>query len=399
MVEMTHTLFSGGNVFDGREMRSGLGVLMAGRNITAVSTAESFAGFDGLTIDTTGMTLMPGMIDAHVHLAFDASETPDGKLSDDDSAGLEAAVASRALVSLQAGFVALRDCGGPGTTEFTIRDAIRRGDQAGPVIQACGQMIRKALNGFGDKVAYAATSDSDVPDAVRAVAATGADFINIMTTIDATACGQPDRPAYSADAVQRGVDAARALGLRTISNAQCAEDVVAAAAAGVASVEQGSRLNAAGIDAMIANDVVLVPILLARQNIDDARIARGGSPAAIDAAAELAAQTREAARRFVWAGGKLALGTDCGAPGSAHGTNGAELLLLAEAGLAPLDILRAATLNGADLMGLHDPGRIEQGARASLLLVAGDPTRNIRAVAETTHHHGVWHDGKRLPAR
>jgi len=199
--------------------------------------------------------------------------------------------------------------------------------------------------------------------------------------------------------VQRGVDAARALGLRTISNAQCAEDVVAAAVAGVASVEQGSLLDAAGIDAMIANDVVLVPILLARQNIDDARIASGGSPAAIDAAAELAARTREAACRFVGAGGKLALGTDCGAPGSAHGSNGAELLLLAEAGLAPRDILRAATLNGADLMGLHDLGRIEKGARAGLLLVAGDPVRDIGAAADRVRHRGVWHDGWRVPER
>ena len=114
---------------------------------------------------------------------------------------------------------------------------------------------------------------------------------------------------------------ARALGLRTISNAQCGGDVAAVAAAGVASVEQGSCMDDAGIEAMIENDVVLVPILLARHNIDTARIARAGSPAAIDAAAQLAERTREAACRFVAAGGRLALGTDCGAPGSVHGTS------------------------------------------------------------------------------
>ena len=390
------TLFAGGNVFDGRDMRPGLGVLVANDRIVAVATVESFEGFAGLTVDTTGMTLLPGLVDAHVHLAFDASGTPDGRLTEGGVDELETVVRARAMAALRAGFVALRDCGGPGTTEFAVRDAIKRGDQPGPVVQASGLMIRKALDGFGDKVAYEASSDEAVSAAVRAVAATGPDFINIMTTIDATTCGKPDRPAYSASAVREGVETARALGLRTISNAQCGDDIVAAAAAGVASVEQGSYMDEAAIEALIDNDVVLVPILLARQNIDAARIANGGSPAAIDVAAELAERTREAAHRFFAAGGRLALGTDCGAPGSVHGTNGAELVLMAETGIAPLDILRAATANGADLMGLDDLGRIEKGARASLVLVAGDPTHDITAVADPALHRGVWHDGRQV---
>lgn len=392
------TLFAGGNVFDGRDMRPGLGVLVENDRIAAVATVESFNGFAGETVDTTGMTLLPGLIDAHVHLAFDASGTPDGRLTEGGPDDLETVVRERAMATLRSGFVALRDCGGPGTAEFAVRDAIGKGDQPGPVVLASGRMIRKALDGFGDKVAYEASSDEDVSAAVRAVAATGADFINIMTTIDATACGKPDRPAYSASTVREGVETASALGLRTISNAQCGDDIVAVAAAGVASVEQGSCMDDAGIEAMIENDVVLVPILLARHNIDAARIARGGSPAAIDAAAQLAERTREAARRFVGAGGRLALGTDCGAPGSMHGTNGAELVLLAEAGIAPLDILRAATVNGADLMGLDDLGRIEKGGRASFVLVAGDPTHDVAAVADPALHRGVWHDGMQVSA-
>ena len=266
---------------------------------------------------------------------------------------------------------------------------------AGPIVQACGRMIRKAINGFGDGVAYEA-GDHEVAGAVAAVADTGADFINIMTTIDATACGREDRPAYADTAVAAGVAAAARRDLRTISNAQCAADVRIVAEAGVASVEQGSLLDEAAIAAMLDNDVVLVPIFLARHNMDEARVARGGSAQAIEAAAALAEHTRDAARRFSAAGGAVALGTDCGAPGSFHGANGDELSLMVAAGLSPTEVLRAATQNGAALMGLDDLGRIGVGARASLLLVEGDPSRDIAAVADLENHRGVWHDGDRV---
>ena len=114
------------------------------------------------------------------------------------------------------------------------------------------------------------------------------------------------------------------------------------------------------------------------------------------AAAALAEHTRDAARRFSAAGGTIALGTDCGAPGSFHGANGDELSLMVSAGLAPTEVLRAATLNGAALMGLDDLGRIGVGARASLLLVKGDPSRDIAAVADVENHRGVWHQGDRV---
>jgi len=386
-------LFRGGSVFDGATIRTGVGVLVEGDAIAAVAPVATFDGYAGPVHDTAGMTLMPGLIDAHVHLAFDASDAPDGLLGHDDTdSGLDEAVAARASAALQSGFVALRDCGGPGTTEFRVRDALAGGRIDGPVVQACGRMIRKALDGFGDRVAFGA-DDSEIADAVRTVAASGADFINIMTTINAVHCGDAARPQYTDDAVARGVDAAGALGLKAISNAQCAEDVAAVARAGVASVEQGSLMDDAALEAMLAHDVVLVPILLARHNMDRARIERGGDADAIDAAAALAEQTRETARRYVAAGGRIAVGTDCGAPGSAHGANGDELALLRDAGLSSLDVARAATAHGADLMGLEGYGRIAEGAAASLIVVAGEGDAALEWLGERAALRGVWHCG------
>ena len=216
-------LFIGGRVFDGTAMGEGIGVLVAQGRIAAVSPADTFVGFAGTCIDTTGKTLLPGLVDAHVHLAFDASDTPDDSLFDGNGAALAAAVAERAEASLRVGFVALRDCGGPGTAEFVYRDAVNQGPRVGPVVQACGRMIRKATNGFGDGVAYEA-DDGDVAAAVAAVAASSADFINIMTTIDATACGRPDRPAYSEGAVQAGVAAAASYDYQRAMCRRCADD-------------------------------------------------------------------------------------------------------------------------------------------------------------------------------
>ena len=383
---MTRTLFSGGWVFDGESVpEAGRAVLVEEGRIRAVGQVAEFKGFTGRTIDTTGATLMPGLVDCHVHLCFAPDDHPDIPLRDVSETKLTGLVRDRAMATLAGGVTSIRDCGGIGAPEYRVRDMLAAAERPVPLLQACGPMIRKATDGFGDTVARVAPDGRAVVEAVHALTNDGADFINIMATIDGLITG-PERIRYHDGEIADGVAAAGRLGRPVASNAQCAEDIVAVARAGVASVEQGSGLDDAAIAAMLQHDVVLVPILLARHNIYRAMQARGAPAVKLEAAARLTELTRQSARDFARAGGCIAMGTDCGAPGSEHGSNATELALMVEAGLTPLQVLVAATSAGADLMRLSDRGRIVNGARADLLLVNGNPADDISAVASRQNH-------------
>ena len=390
---MITMLFAGGLVFDGLAAPvPGHGVLVADGRIRAVAPLATFDGFAGPRVDTTGGTLMPGLIDCHTHLSFAPDDHPDVPLRAADPDDLAARVRERALATLAGGITAIRDCGGLGAPEYRVRDGFAvTGD--GPLIQACGPMIRKATDGFGDTVAHVAADGAAMAAAVREIAEGGADFINIMATMDGRDTG-PGRVRYHDAEIATGIAAARAADRPVASNAQCAEDIAAVARAGAASVEQGSGLDDEAIAAMLANDVVLVPILWARHNMFAAMVAAGAPAQARDAAEALAERTRRSARDYARAGGRIAMGTDCGAPGSAHGGNAGELALLVQAGLTPLQALRAATAHGAALMRLADRGRIAPGAAADLLLVDGDPGADIARAAERRHHRMVLLAGR-----
>ena len=208
----------------------------------------------------------------------------------------------------------------------------------------------------------------------------------------------PDTSRWSANAhdyseaeLTAAIAAAKAAGRRVASNAQTARDILVVAREGADSVEQGSRLSDTALAEMLGRGVVLVPSLLARHNMAAARRRAGRTDERQDA---LAAETWRSLRRFHEASGRIAMGTDCGAPGSHHGDNAQELALLVAAGLSPLDALRAGTRNGADLMDLPAAGRIADGAAADFLIVEGNPVDDIAMVAERANHRRVVKSGR-----
>jgi imidazolonepropionase-like amidohydrolase len=373
------TLYAGGGVFDGDRMHRGLGVLVEDERVRRVAPLAEFAGFAGRRVDTTNATLLPGLIDCHVHLCFGAEPDPGAAFASLDTATVEARVMVRAQAALAGGVTALRDCGGAARPEFRVRDACARA--TGPTIRACGHIICKVAEN-GDHVGRIAQGADAVAAAVDDEARMGSDFINIMATgAVPSQSGQSDDTSYSAAEVASGLAACHRRALRSASNAQRPVDIINVVQGGVTSVELGTWMDEASAQAMVAAGTVLVPCLLARRQ----------SAVASDDEARHAffAQSRAAVRRFHDAGGIIALGTDCGAPGTHHGSNAQELELLVEAGLSPLAALRAATANGAAVMGLADEGRIAPGTYADFLVVDGDPTADIARVATPAHHRLV----------
>jgi imidazolonepropionase-like amidohydrolase len=373
------TLYAGGSVFDGDRIRHGVGVLVEGPRVRRVAPLPEFAGFAGTRVDTTNATLLPGLIDCHVHLCFGAEPDPGAAFAALDAAAVEARVMVRAQAALAGGVTALRDCGGAARPEFRVRDACAR--ETGPTIRACGHIICKVAEN-GDHVGRIAQGADAVAVAVDDEARMGSDFINIMATgAVPSQSGQRSDTSYSAAEVASGLAACRRRRLRSASNAQRPADILNVVQGGVTTVELGTWIDEASARAMVAAGTVLVPCLLARW-----RSAIAGEDEARHA---FFAQSRAAVRLFHDAGGTIALGTDCGAPGTHHGTNAEELALLVEAGLSPFEALRAATVNGATVMGLADEGCIAPGTYADFLMVDGDPTADIGRVAKPAHHRLV----------
>lgn len=388
------TLFIGGLVFDGRNApQPNQGVLVADGKVAKVAPAAEFAGFEGERVDTTGGTLLPGLIDCHVHLTLGGEADPgtaQGKLS---PAALTLKSLERAQLTLKSGIVAVRDCGGKDYIELSVRDAIKRGEFEGPAIRASGRVICMT-GGHGNRTGRVADGVDDVVRAVREQIHGGADVIKIMATGGVMTPGvDPEDAHYTREEMAAGLAEAKRFRKRSASHAQGAEGILNAVLGGVDSIEHGIFMNDECLRAMLERGTYLVPTLAAVRNI--VQNGAKGIPAwAVEKAERCYEIHRKAITRFYEAGGRVAMGTDAGTPFNRHGDNALELEYMVEIGMKPVDALISATANAADLLDLPQLGRMAPGAAADLLLVTGDPSRDIKMAARRENHRAVFKAGR-----
>jgi len=387
------TLIKGGAVFgpDGT-LAEGLGVIVADGMIAEVAPLGEFEGFDGAVIDTTGATLLPGLIDCHVHLCFKAGADPKTEMAKMSDADIALTALKNAGTTLAGGITALRDCGGKDYLEFAARDAINRGDFRGPTIHAAGRMICMT-GGHGNVWGRVADGVDEVVKAVREQVHRGSDLIKIMATGGVMTPGvNPEDAHYSADEMRAGIQEARRFDKRTASHAQGTEGILNAVHGGIHSVEHGIFMTDESIQAMLDAGTYLVPTFAALQKI--LLGADQGIPAFIvEKTLRVSERHKQSIKAFYEAGGKIAMGTDAGTPFNRHGENAMELAFMTECCMSARDAILAATSGGSDLMGLTDSGAVEAGKRADLLIVEGDPLADILKVADRANHRLVIKDG------
>jgi imidazolonepropionase-like amidohydrolase len=386
-------LFKGGLVFDGTGARlEGQGVLVEGGRIARIAPQGEFDGYAGDTVDTGGATLMPGLIDCHVHLVYSGHPDPGAVLRKQTPAEITLTALENAQKCLAGGVTAVRDCGGKDHLEFAVRDAIKRGVFPGPTIHAAGRMICMT-GGHGNANGRVADGADEVVKAVREQVHAGCDLVKIMATGGVMTPGvNPEDAHYSAAEMKAGVSEARRFHKRTASHAQGTEGILNAVRAGIHSIEHGIFMTEKCIEEMNEAGVYLVATVSALKNI--VRNADKGVPAyAVEKARRVSEHHLKSVRMFHAAGGKFAMGTDAGTPFNLHGDNAQELAFLVEYGLSPAEALTAAMANAADLMGLEDIGRLAPGKLADLLLVEGDPTKDIAMAADRKHHRAVYKGG------
>ncbi|HYD69503.1 amidohydrolase family protein [Azospirillum sp.] len=387
-------LFRGGLVFDGRgALLENHAVLLDGARIRRVAPLAEFAGWTGPVVDTSGCTLMPGLIDCHIHLCYTGSPDPRGTMQKMSPAQLVLTILANAQISLRSGVVAVRDCGGKDHLEFAVRDAIEMGVFPGATIRAAGRMICMT-GGHGNHIARVADGVDDVVKAVREQVHAGCDLVKLMATGGVMTPGvDPQDAHYTAEEMNAGVHEAKRFRRKTASHAQGTQGILNAVRAGIDSIEHGIFMDERCLEEMLAAGTFLVPTIAAVKNILDH--ADQGIPAyVVDKARSVAERHQASFRMYQKAGGRIALGTDAGTPFNTHGANARELAYMVDWGMTPTEALVAGTSQGADLMGLdHRIGTIAEGLMADLLLVRGNPAADIEAAADRTNHVEVYKAG------
>ncbi|CAP40431.1 metal-dependent hydrolase family protein [Bordetella petrii] len=387
-------LFTGGNVFDGQGgLLAGQAVLVEDGRIARVAPAGQFEGYAGQRVDTTGMTLLPGLADCHVHLVFTGSADPHAQMSRQGPAQITLTALENAQAALRGGITAVRDCGGKDYLEFGVRDAIARGVFAGPTIKAAGRMICMT-GGHGNRTGRVADGCDEVVKAVREQVHAGCDLVKIMATGGVMTPGvNPMDAHYSYDEMHAGVREAKRFSKSTASHAQGTEGILNAVRAGIDSIEHGIFMDQQCLDEMLARQTFLVPTIAALRNILD-NADRGIPAYVVDKARAVEQRHRESFQMYYRAGGRIAMGTDAGTPFNRHGRNAEELAYMVAFGMTPADALVAGTSRAHELLGLPGHGIVSEGAVADLLLVRGDPTQDIACAADTQHHVAVLKQGR-----
>ena len=347
-------------------------VVVAGEVIERVEAGAGVKPPEGLpALDLGDRTLLPGLIDAHVHLAWGAA--PAGAKPG------ELPGAAEARATLEAGFTTVRNLGSTAEADLRLRDAIARGEVPGPRMLAAGPALG-AKGGVCDSVFAGEGAVSGPEHAARRAAEIldrGADLLKVCTG-GGVIPGEADAAAteLAPEEIRAIVEAAHGRGKKVAAHAQGPRAIANALAAGVDSIEHGGLLDEEAIRLLGSRGAFLVPTLYRLDWVVEQAEKAGAPPerlARLRRGRELA---REHVRRAIAAGVPIALGTD--ATVFPHGLNARELKVYAELGMKPIDALRAATLRAAELLGWSGRvGKVAAGCFADLVAVDGDPLADL----------------------
>jgi imidazolonepropionase-like amidohydrolase len=333
-------------------------------------------------IEVPGGTVLPGLIDAHVHLFHHADPAPWRRFLEEPEALTMARGIHNAGATLRAGFTSVRVTGSRAALDLVLERAIAEGLVPGPRIVGAGQTIC-ATGGHGHLHGLEADGPDAVRRAVRLNLKRGARVIKLTVTAGIATPGRrlPGTPQLQEAEIRAAVEEAEQAGVRVCVHAQGRVGVRRALAAGVHSIEHGYFLDdAASLAHMVERGVYLVPTLVAYALVLEK--AEAGIPAEAVAKARYAIEAhRESYRLAVRAGVPIAMGSDAGTEFNVHGDNAREFAFMVEHGLGPMDAIVAGTRNGARLLGLdQEVGTLEAGKLADLIAVADDPLARIEAL-------------------
>jgi imidazolonepropionase-like amidohydrolase len=399
-----------GTIIDGLggDPRTGMTLLIENERITALGRQSEVAIPRGAqVIDAMGGSILPGLIDTHVHFTMEFPDVLRGLLTPPSLRLLLAIPRMRA--TLEAGVTTVRDAAG---APAGLKMAVERGIIAGPRMQVAISLISQT-GGHGDgfypccaDIGFFGGSFTDIPKgvadgveevrkAVREVLRAGADWIKLATTGGVLSTSDaPTSSQLTVDEIATAVYEAAAQEKRCMAHAQGSQGIKNALLAGVVSIEHGVYLTEELIDMMLKQDAYLVPTLIAPLSVIE--FSQGHPdllpPMMAIKAVSVVEAHQKSFRMAVEAGVKIAMGTDSGV--GRHGENGKELLLMVKNGMTPMQAIQASTAEAAQLLHLKDElGTLEVGKLADVIIVDGDVLNDIASIANPANVKLVLKDG------
>ncbi|TXE03715.1 metal-dependent hydrolase family protein [Algoriphagus aquimarinus] len=379
-------------------------IVIEGQKIVSVTAGYQNPGSGDSAIDLKGSTVMPGLMDMHVHIEGETGPTRyvDGFREN------EADVAFKSIhfaqKTIMAGFTTVRDLGGSGVN-IALRDAINSGKVVGPRIYTAGKSIAPTgghadpTNGVKRDLMRDPGPDEGVINgpyearkAVRQQVKFGADLIKVTATGGVLSVARDgSAPQFAQDELDAVVQTAKDFGIMVAAHAHGDEGMQRAIKAGVTSIEHGTMMSDETMDMMKENGTWLVPTVTAGMSAAAFAEIPGYYPAVVaEKAKRIGPQIQETFGKAYKKGVKIAFGTDAGV--FPHGENYREFIYMTEVGMPNLEAIQTATLTNAQFLGIEDKlGSIEAGKLADIIAVTGDPEKDIKVMKDVVF---VMKEGK-----
>lgn len=401
------TLIHAGRVIDGVSERTQRErtIVVEGNRITAVEAGYRAPREGDRVIDLRNSTLMPGLMDMHVHLTSEYSRSSELERFKKDGTDVALDGAMYAERTLLAGFTTVRDLGDSFRASIALRNAVNAGKLPGPRIFAAGKSIASTgghadpTNGWADYLNPASVGPLEgvvngadaAAQAVRQRYKEGSDLIKITATGGVLSIAKNGlNPQFTEDEIRAIVSTARDYGFKVAAHAHGAEGMKRAVRAGVDTIEHGTFMDDETMRLMKERGTYYVPTITAGVWVLDRSKEDGFFPAVVRPKAALVGpQIQATFAKAYRTGVKILFGTDTGV--SAHGDNAREFVLMVEAGMPPMAAIQSATSVAAKYLEIDDRlGSIAMGKLADLVAVPGDPLEDISAMRRV---HFVMKDG------
>jgi imidazolonepropionase-like amidohydrolase len=395
------TLIHAGRLIDGRSdtARTSVTIVVDGDRIVRIVDGYTTPAPGDTVIDLKTATVMPGLMDMHVHITSQQSGAAGYAerfyLNPADVALRATTYASKTLL---AGFTTVRDCGAGDKLNLAMRDAVEKGWVVGPRIVAAGSVTTTGGHGDGtnglatelqEALAPRLPGTANGPDEMRAGVRQrykdGADFIKIAATGGVLSLAKSGQAPLFTDAELAAlVETARDYGMKVAAHAHGEEGMLRAVKAGVDSIEHGTFMSDAVMKAMKEKGTYYVPTISAGKFVAEKAKIDGYFPAVVrPKAAAIGPQIQDTFARALKAGVKIAFGTDQGV--APHGENGKEFVYMVEAGMTPMAAIKSATAEAAKLVSLEkELGTLEAGKIADLVAAPGDPLSDISVMTKVS---------------